>query len=68
MNPKNEAETKPRFYKNERLTLYIKNNKNQWKIIVFMNPKRKKEKKKTFIIQPNGHQARLVMQVQPNQS
>ena len=64
MNPKNEAETKPRFYKNERLTLYIKNNKNQWKIIVFMNPK----KKKTFIVQPNGHQARLVMQVQPNQS
>ena len=27
-----------------------------------------KKKKKTFIVQPNGHQARLVMQVQPNQS
>ena len=48
MNPKNEAETKPKFYKNERLTMYIKNNKNQWKIIVFMNPKRKKRKKKDF--------------------
>ena len=42
MNPKNEAETKPRCYKNQRLTLYIKNNKNQWKIIVFMNPKKKR--------------------------
>ena len=26
------------------------------------------KKKKTFIVQPNGHQARLVMKVQPNQS
>ena len=65
MNPKNEVQTKPRFYTKERLTMYIKNNKNQWKIIVFMNPK---TQKKTFIVQPNGHQARLVMQVQPNQS